>query len=65
MLAQLMRRRGAGDAEAAVAGTLPRYPLGRMGRPADIARLALFLASSEASFLTGAVISVDGGLTAQ
>jgi NAD(P)-dependent dehydrogenase (short-subunit alcohol dehydrogenase family) len=65
MLAQLMRRRGAGDAEAAVAGTLPRYPLGRMGRPADIARLALFLASPEASFLTGAVISLDGGLTAQ
>ncbi len=64
MLKQLMRRRGGGDDDAAVAGTLPRYPLGRLGRPEDIARLALFLASDESSFLTGAIISADGGLTA-
>ncbi len=40
------------------------YPLGRVGEPEDIARAALFLASDEASWITGAVLPVDGGLTA-
>lgn len=40
------------------------YPLGRVGEPQDIARAALFLASDEASWITGAVLPVDGGLTA-
>ncbi len=40
------------------------YPIGRVGEPADIAHAALFLASDEASFVTGAVLPVDGGLTA-
>ncbi len=40
------------------------YPIGRLGRPHDIANAALFLASDEASFLTGSVLNVDGGLTA-
>ncbi len=40
------------------------YPLGRIGEPADIANAALFLASDEASWLTGAIIPVDGGLMA-
>lgn len=40
------------------------YPLGRLGRPEDIAHAALFLASEEASFVTGAVFVIDGGLTA-
>lgn len=40
------------------------YPLGRLGRPEDIAHAALFLASSEASFATGAVFVIDGGVTA-
>lgn len=40
------------------------YPLQRVGEPEDIANAALFLASDEASWLTGAVIPVDGGLTA-
>ena len=39
-------------------------PLGRFGRPEEIARMALFLASSEASFCTGAPFIVDGGLVA-
>src|SRR3546814_11509811 len=36
-------------------------PIGRWGRPEDIANAALFLASDEASYITGAELSVDGG----
>ena len=43
---------------------LPWYPLGRIGRPIDIANAALFLASDEAAFATGSVFVIDGGLTA-
>ena len=41
------------------------YPLGRIGRPEDIANAALFLASEEASWVTGITMMVDGGLTVQ
>jgi len=40
------------------------YPLGRVGEPEDIANAALFLASEEASWITGALLVVDGGLLA-
>jgi meso-butanediol dehydrogenase / (S,S)-butanediol dehydrogenase / diacetyl reductase len=40
------------------------YPLRRVGEPRDIARAALFLASEESSWISGAVLPVDGGLTA-
>ena len=40
------------------------YPLGRVGEPQDIANAALFLASDAAAWITGAVLPVDGGLTA-
>ena len=39
-------------------------PLGRFGKPADVAELAVFLASEESSWLTGTAIPLDGGLTA-
>jgi len=49
----LVRRRAAGA-----------VPLGRTGRPEEIANAALFLLSDEASFITGAALPVDGGVTA-
>ncbi len=39
-----------------------RQPLGRIGRPDDVAYAALYLASDEASFLTGSGLNVDGGM---
>ena len=60
-------------AHAALMGGLERVyanidsfqPIGRPGEPREIAHLALFLASDEASFLTGSIITADGGMTAQ
>ena len=43
---------------------LVHIPMGRFGKPAEIANAALFLASDEASFVTGTNLQVDGGLTA-
>lgn len=40
-------------------------PIGRPGEPREIANVVLFLASEEASFMTGSVVPVDGGMTAQ
>ena len=42
-----------------------RQPLGRMGLPEEIAAAALYLASDEAAFVTGAALIIDGGLTAK
>ncbi|HEY3627445.1 MAG TPA: SDR family oxidoreductase [Terracidiphilus sp.] len=41
------------------------FPMGRLGRPEEIAGAALFLASEDASFITGAILHVDGGQTAE
>jgi len=54
----------AGDAAAERARRLAAIPLGRAGTPEDVARLALFLASDDSSWMTGAAIALDGGFTA-
>ena len=41
-----------------------RQPIGRMGRPDEVANLALYLCSKEAEFMTGSVVTIDGGWTA-
>ena len=41
------------------------HPMGRIGDPAEVANAILFLASDEASFITGVVLPVDGGYLAQ
>jgi 3-oxoacyl-[acyl-carrier protein] reductase len=41
---------------------LGNIPLGKLGLPADVANVCLFLASSEADYITGQTIVVDGGM---
>lgn len=41
-----------------------RQPVGRLGQPVEIAHLALYMASDEAAYMTGSVVSIDGGWTA-
>jgi NAD(P)-dependent dehydrogenase (short-subunit alcohol dehydrogenase family) len=41
------------------------HPMGRLGEPIEVAKAILFLASDEASFITGAILPVDGGFLAQ
>jgi NAD(P)-dependent dehydrogenase (short-subunit alcohol dehydrogenase family) len=59
MLPEDAQRRGLAW-EAYLAGAAQR-PMGRIGRPEEVARAVLFLASEEASFITGAALPVDGG----
>jgi 2-keto-3-deoxy-L-fuconate dehydrogenase len=51
----------AADPAAAEARSVARHPLGRLGRPDEVARAALVLASDESSFTTGACLRIDGG----
>jgi 3-oxoacyl-[acyl-carrier protein] reductase len=48
--------------EKVLAAMVERTPVGRMGQPEDVAYAYLFLASEEASFINGVVLSVDGGV---
>jgi NAD(P)-dependent dehydrogenase (short-subunit alcohol dehydrogenase family) len=50
-----------GDPAAARTAAGKLHALGRIGQPAEVARVAVFLASDEASFMTGSVVVVDGG----
>ncbi len=54
-----------GSEEAATAALAPKHPIGRIGLPRDVAGAAVFLASDEAAFMTGADLVVDGGYLAQ
>jgi 3-oxoacyl-[acyl-carrier protein] reductase len=45
--------------------TIASIPLKRLGNPDDIAKLAVFLASDDSSYITGQLIVIDGGLTVQ
>ena len=45
--------------------SIARHPMGRVGRPEEVAYGVLYLASDEASFVTGSELVIDGGLTAQ
>lgn len=50
--------------EDAIQGLVDLHPIGRLGKPIEVAKTVLFLASDDASFITGATILVDGGYTA-
>lgn len=65
LIESLIVKRGGGDREKGMAMTVAKYPVGRLGTPEEIARVALFLGSEDSSFMTGAVITADGGMTAQ
>lgn len=53
------------DPAAARAAAAARHPVGRLGLPADVAALAVWLAGDESAFVSGSLFTVDGGLTAQ
>jgi NAD(P)-dependent dehydrogenase (short-subunit alcohol dehydrogenase family) len=48
-----------------IAGVTAAHPIGRIGEPEEVAQAILFLASDDASFITGAILPVDGGYLAQ
>jgi NAD(P)-dependent dehydrogenase (short-subunit alcohol dehydrogenase family) len=54
-----------GDAAGTETWLVEHHPLGRLGKPMEQARAALFLVSDDASFVTGHALLVDGGYTAQ
>lgn len=55
--------RDLGDPEEAMRQFVSRQPMGRIGRPEEIAALAVYLASDESAFVTGTAIPIDGGWT--
>jgi len=55
------RLRATGDYEKALENFIARQPMGRIGKPQEIAALALYLASDDSSFTTGQTHAIDGG----
>jgi 2-dehydro-3-deoxy-L-fuconate 4-dehydrogenase len=55
------RLRNTGDYDAALSAFVARQPMGRTGRPSEIAALALYLAADESTFTTGQPFVIDGG----
>ncbi|MGN6794931.1 MAG: SDR family NAD(P)-dependent oxidoreductase [Streptosporangiaceae bacterium] len=53
-----------GEYDRPESGEWPVPPIGRIGKPADVAAAAVFYASAEAEFITGTTLAVDGGMTA-
>ena len=50
--------------QAARQDALSRHPVGRFGKPSDIAELVSFLASDQSHYISGECITIDGGMTA-
>ena len=63
LMEPMLTARGGGDLQKGLEMTLTKYPIGRLGDVADIASAALYLASDEAAFVTGSVLTIDGGMT--
>jgi NAD(P)-dependent dehydrogenase (short-subunit alcohol dehydrogenase family) len=54
--------RDAPDGDAVMAGWVAMHPVGRVGQPEEVAAAIVFLASDDASFITGTLLRVDGGM---
>ncbi len=52
------------DNDEVTRAKIAKYPIGRFGKPEEVAQAALFLASDECGFMSGTVVTVDGGMTA-
>lgn len=63
LMEPMLTARGGGDLERGLATTVAKYPIGRLGTPEDVAYAALFLAAEESAFVTGSVLTADGGMT--
>lgn len=57
------RLHATGDYEAAMDAFVARQPMGRLAKPEEVAKMALYLASDESAYVTGQTLSIDGGWT--
>lgn len=65
VIREMAQARGDGDGDRGIALMTEKYPVGRLAAPEEIAKVAVFLASDDASFMTGSIVTADGGMTAQ
>jgi NAD(P)-dependent dehydrogenase (short-subunit alcohol dehydrogenase family) len=56
---------GTRDAKIVLQKLTAEVPLARMGQPEEVAALCVYLLSDQAAFITGALVPIDGGLTAR